>query len=404
MKNGFSVLLLLQLAYSNLYGQIDLQRRVNFDSDLASLNMHALMEIDEFNKQLRALDPVNYLVLIQGEIKIDADFNYQQRLTLKRLQTTREYLIAKGLDSNKIEMDCNGIISHETKGNIHSQLGEINIELKLIEAIKEPIIIARKKETRYGRQGTTVIFDDNAFAPYSASEIKIDINEAFDLGSLISYNWPTISKNGVCLSSAGSVYIKALMDSNEVQLINGKIRVEMPIRNELIEDELALWNSHSAVLFSGWEIDSNLTFKLDTESRNFVFETNKLGGYGVQFVNTTSPQLSLNALLPDQWIAKHLNTIHSKEFQISEMYLVDRSNIMMIKSEQINRHTGVFPACAFQSNSKILAFSWMGSELFMAHIPLSDAKYQPLFGRYILEKEDFKRINPSRKERILANL
>lgn len=404
MKTNIHIVSTLLLFGQAGYSQPSQVDTLYFDSDLSSLNMQALETLNAASTHLLRPNDKVYEVMILGYLNPEDESIYNQRLMLRRMQTTRQYLMAIGLDSGKIHIESS-FLDLVDSTNRSSQLGSntITVVTEWKDVAIAPVAAIMKK-IHYGKLGTKVTLDENAFAPYPLSDVDIEITEAFDIGSLLSHDWPTITTNGQCLSSAGSVFISAHSGAEEIEIRNGSAIVEIPLRKAFYHSNMALWVADSTINLKAWKSDSTIQLKMNNQLDGFTFVANQLGGYSIESIDTEPAALMLNPILPKKWLSNASRTIHSKGKPITDIYLINKSKLSMIKGHLQGTNAGKFPEYAFQAEADILAFSWTGFELYMAHVPLAQAKYQPLIGRYVLEERDFKRINPARKERILSKL
>lgn len=420
------IILLVFLSASHAVAQKVLLDTIHFDHNRASLKYQSLNTLDEVVAQAQGDDVKTFRIHITAHTDSTGDLNYNNRLSLKRAKTSVDYLVAKGIDSNLISIRPFGetipIRSNKTE---NGRQGNRRVEIRTV-IFERPQLVeenetdgAREEQAEIegfvmGDLGTQIFFDSNSFYPYCLDEIEVQVTEAFSPGALIQNNWPTHTSDGQMLASAGSINIQALYEGEAIEMSNGMMQVRIPA--DEFDPDMQLWVSNGDVAENGWDATDIELVEDENGGSYYTFSVSSTGYLNLDKIVQPDigldPKKLISAIIPDRWEEKRRHTIKSKDIDIATAYIVTNSGQTVLLGEALDAYNVQFDSGAFSHGAKLVAFTERGRNAYNGYArgyylvctDLDKLHYQPVWQRYVLERQDFRAVSNRTRDRILAKL
>ena len=247
MKNTFQILLwvcLCQLALAQ-----NQKETVLFDYDQFVLTDNAKAKLEEVVSKLN-LSQLQSVVL-NGNTDADGNSKYNITLSKNRANAVLNYLVSKGIPTEKIELKFEGEnkpVAENASDKGKQQNRRVEITFAFAEKEYENTIFSQlKKESQFftgksnevititGKEGTKITLPKNSLmkanGKYAIGKIEIELQEFYQKSEALAANLHTMS-DGIMLESGGMIFIKATSKGEELQLKKGaEMTLEMATKN-----------------------------------------------------------------------------------------------------------------------------------------------------------------------------
>lgn len=251
---------------------------VYFDSDQADLKSDEKMRIDQLMAD-QTLETIK--ITLVGHTDADGDDGYNVRLSKKRVNAVKEYLIGLGFDPEKIEIDYRGEkepvaeneqdagkaanrrVSIEWDWNDPSlnepveTFGDINDIYKTLGPESQSFTIINNRDTVLTlEQGTILMIPEGTFR---GKKVTLSVQEVYDYSDMVLANLGTTS-GGNLLETAGMINLDARDgNGNKVNIRKDKeVTIFFPNEGELNND-MQLFNGvhDDAINSQDWTVPRN---------------------------------------------------------------------------------------------------------------------------------------------------
>ncbi len=241
MKKKLFSTLLLALATLAMHASdsTTVRRTVYFDTDLSQLSDSARSGLDQLSSSLR--DAGEYSIYIYGAADVDGGDQYNQKLSERRAQTVRDYLLARNLKAR--ECASRGL-GRQGDQNSKAANRRVDIEIRMTRfaSISEltdalsagtdqyfTIDPAKAQEIRC-KDGTRIQIPAGAFRgadgrPVTGT-VRISVREALGMADFLTQDLSAVS-DGRLLESRGMVQVTATVDGRAVTL-GTPVQVALP--------------------------------------------------------------------------------------------------------------------------------------------------------------------------------
>lgn len=411
------ITLLVFLGIAPMHAQKVLLDTVHFDHDRASLNYLALSGLDAIAAATQTDAAQDFRIHIKAHTDSTGDVNYNNRLSLKRASTVRDYLVAKGIDSNLISLQPFGeLVPVSSNATENGRWSNRRVEIRTVIFEPEPTLAVAPEAAEpeleeepfdgyyYGAQGTQVYFDSNAFYPYRLEDVEVEIVEAMSAGSLIQNNWPTVTSDGRCLISAGSLQVLATVDGETVQPTNGAAQIRVPA--DSFDEDMQLWTADGDISANGWA-ENNADVEFDASGKAYyTFSATQLTAFNLDKLSdpVAAGQALAKAIIPKKAFEKRAYTVKSKDMPLTAAYIISNNGRTVVGGERVESNVLRFAPCALAEGGVMVAYYEYDDRVFLVRKPIGRIKNQRFWGRFILKRKDFQTVSPRKKERILAKL
>ena len=211
---------------------------VLFDYDRYILTADAQSKLDAVLSKMILSDLQS--VVLNGNTDADGNSNYNVTLSKNRANTVADYLITKGIPSEKIRRSFEGenkpVAENESNSGkqqnrrveITFTFAEKNYTNTVYEQFPKEIqpFTAKSNEviSITGKEGTVIRIPKNALVKsngkYAIGKIDIELQEFYKKSDILKANLHTMSE-GKMLESGGMIYIKATAKGETLQLKKG---------------------------------------------------------------------------------------------------------------------------------------------------------------------------------------
>ncbi|HOZ30403.1 MAG TPA: OmpA family protein [Bacteroidales bacterium] len=287
-----TALCIVLLSTSNIFAQIKSETIVLFDVNKFELKESQKLVIDSL---LNGITDKNYKICITG--RADSSGNIADNLVLSenRVRTVAEYLTQQGFDSARITYDFFG----ENQPLLNAQN---NPDLQLNRSVYMRVFspeaenqedtltsydLYRRFENDtiiYTSSGAQIVIFAGTFFPTKLADINFKITEVYSVCDLLFNNSSLQTDDGNCLTSAGMLYVKPMLDTVELTPGgNRKIIYKIPIElGKEFDKEMKIYveefNKKGEKVWR--KIDSKISTE-DTGQRFYVFELSSFGGINI---------------------------------------------------------------------------------------------------------------------------
>jgi len=218
--------------------KLNTQESVLFDYDQFILTNNAKAKLDAVISRI----DIAQLQSVELNGNTDADGNSKYNLTLSknRANEVLNYLVAKGIPTEKIRLRFDGEnkpVAENASENGKQQNRRVEITFAFTEKEYTNTIFSQlEKESQFftgksnevitvkGKEGTEITIPKNALikanGKYALGKIDIELKEFYKKSDVIGANLHTMS-NGIMLESGGMIYVKASSKGEELQLKKG---------------------------------------------------------------------------------------------------------------------------------------------------------------------------------------
>ncbi|NNT70881.1 OmpA family protein [Flavobacterium sp. IMCC34852] len=248
MKNTILIVLLV-CGWAQFATAQNQKETVLFDYDQFVLTANAKAKLEEVVSKLDLAQLQT--VVLNGNTDADGDSKYNITLSKNRANEVLNYLVAKGISAEKIELKFEG--ENKPVAENASDKGKQQnrrVEITFVFAEKEytnTIFNLLKKESQFftgksnevititGKEGTKITIPKNSLmkpnGKYAIGKIDIELQEFYQKSDAVAANLHTMS-DGIMLESGGMIYIKATSKGEELQLKKGaEMTIEMASKN-----------------------------------------------------------------------------------------------------------------------------------------------------------------------------
>jgi len=237
MKTLVPFFLLLNCLSFSIQAQ-NQKETVLFDYDRYILTADAQSKLDAVLSKMILSDLQS--VVLNGNTDADGNSNYNVTLSKNRANTVADYLITKGIPSEKIRRSFEGenkpVAENESNSGkqqnrrveITFTFAEKNYTNTVYEQFPKEIqpFTAKSNEviSITGKEGTVIRIPKNALVKsngkYAVGKIDIELQEFYKKSDVLKANLHTMS-DGKMLESGGMIYIKATAKGETLQLKKG---------------------------------------------------------------------------------------------------------------------------------------------------------------------------------------
>ncbi len=244
MKKKLFSTLLLALATLAMHASdsTTVRRTVYFDTDISQLSDSARSGLDQLAAGLR--DAGEYSIYIYGAADVDGGDQYNQKLSERRAQTVRDYLLARNLKArecasrglgrqgDQATKAGNRRVDVEVRLTRYGSMDELTDALSAGTDQYFTIDPAKAQEIRC-KDGTKIEIPAGAFRGADgrpiAGAVRINVREALGMAQYLTQDLSAVS-DGRMLESRGMIYVSATADGRPVTL-GSEMTVALPARD-----------------------------------------------------------------------------------------------------------------------------------------------------------------------------
>ncbi len=365
------------------------RKLVFFELNQYKLSSESKLLLDSLAAELSGKE---YSLRLIGHADSLGESDANLKLSVQRTREVTVYLLSRGLDSIKIKQEFVGewrpLFQYDS-----TSFGNKNRCVEVISScyctpinskINESVPLTSKFEndtTIRCRNGTEIIIPAGAFYPRRLSEITFNVKEEFTICEILKGTSTFETDDGNCLSSAGMIYIKPMLDTVEIQ----------PNKGQLVTIKIPLWGGrpdplmkvYFAVIDSlGKKVwkpqESELTYE-NVGTQYYVFRVDTLIGFNLDKLMGIKCQ-------------KNGPQIKVKGFKDVEVYQVYPNEVYLSrgqwnKKQKVYVIDSVIPA----KNPEliVMAFDKKG-KAFVAKGPLLKLEFNKRKKYYLVNKDYFK--------------
>ncbi|MDD3740106.1 MAG: OmpA family protein [Bacteroidales bacterium] len=287
-----TALCIVLLSTSNIFAQIKSEAIVLFDIDKFELKTSQKQVIDSL---LSGINNKNYKICLSGRADSSGNISDNLILSENRVKTVADYLNAQGFESDRITYDYFG----ENRPLLNA---DNSVDLQLNRSVHMRVYIpeiATKQDTLtsydlyrqfendtiiYTNGGAQIIIFAGTFFPTKISDIDFKITEVYSVCDLLNNNSSLQTDDGNCLTSAGMLYVKPMLDTVELTPGgNRKIIYKIPIESgKEFDEEMKIYVEE--LNKKGEKVWRKIDSKMSTEDKGqrfYVFELNSFGGINI---------------------------------------------------------------------------------------------------------------------------
>lgn len=362
-------------------------------------------------------------ITLKGHTDSIGGFDYNDRLSEKRVAAVKNYLVSCGLDRNCISTGYYGenkpVVSNSDEDN-----RKLNRRVEII-ARYEPVIASVEyvieeapevvKKEREPENFQTVVRDNNGveiivnpgtFSPFKDSDVSISIKSALTIGDAIEKGWYTSTYGGGCLSTGGMISVTAYYNGKEVQP-NGTIPVKIRIPTGDINKAMQVYRMYEDTTGnSGWDL-SSLELGFDEFGNKFYeFETTMLSEYNIDKMLKTLPLNDLPPVLSEA--VRNMDDegllVRNRRYNCTKSLLVSRKESMIVGGKHLKQGSYAFIPCSVRPDVEYIAVFRKGDRTYMVRKPLEEIAYRPGRKSFVVRSRDYERVSNRKVKEMFASL
>lgn len=280
------------LSSSNVFAQPKSEAIVLFDINKFELKESQKLVIDSLLSQIT---DKKYKICLTG--RADSSGNIADNLILSenRVRTIAEYLINQGFDSERITYDFFGenrpLLNADNSPDLQlNRSVYMRVFIPEDENIQDTLTsydLYRQFENDtiiYTPGGAQIIIFAGTFFPTKLADIDFRITEVYSVCDLLHNNSSLQTDDGNCLTSAGMLSVKPMLDTVELTPGgNRRIIYKIPIETgKEFDKEMKIYieelNKKGQKVWK--QIDSKISIE-DNGQRFYVFDLNVFGGINI---------------------------------------------------------------------------------------------------------------------------
>lgn len=383
--------------------QREIKQVIHFDTDRFKLDVQAQSKLDKLIKQISKEDVL--AVSLSGHTDSDASDAYNERLAANRSASVLAYLAANGVNPDKIEASSFGE-ANPTASNMNemgkrrnrrvvisvSLAPEVIPEPQVEIVVEEPAPVGIKRDTFYGAQGTRVIVEEGTFA--KDARVEIEMEEIFDVQSMLAKQVLTQDHQGNCLVSAGMVLFTVKVNGREVDPVGRKqMVVQIPVVNGSYDPEMNIYEVNSEESeFKDWRLTDIKQEKITDDKTTddyYQYRTRVLSGVNLDKLMALGGALRKNG---------DLKTSRTKDAQV---FLVFPNTNSVLKCDRAGRKRYWFPGCIPDpKDAQVVVLGKFKEQDVEGAREIPKTRYSRLRQKYIFKRKYFKR-TPKESMKIL---
>lgn len=338
MKSIFRILVLVCCAVFGANAQSK-NETILFDYGKYDLTAESKSKLDAISSKLD-LDKLKTITLY-GNTDADGSSGYNVELSKNRSKIVSDYLVTKGIQSNKIKQIFDGENKPVAQNSIESGKQK-NRRVELVfefEDKESDNTIFDKIETATqnfegksnqeivitGKEGTKIKIPRNSLikanGKYAVGKIKIELKEFYKKSDMVLANLHTMSDKAM-LESGGMIYITATNNGEKLQLKkNSKMMIEFASKNN--KNDMQVFYGHP----KGKEIDWNTNEENVNAQEG---DDTEAGGY-MMFVRSNR-----NGVVSDTLITRETRNFKRDSVNVKQISTLDKTVLASGKLGWIN--------------------------------------------------------------------
>jgi len=393
-----SVLCLLLSFSTTLFSQTKSEAIVLFDVDKYELKVSQKQVIDSL---LKGIDNKNYKICLTGRTDSTGNISDNLILSENRVKTIVEYLNNQGFDSTRITYDYFGenrpLLSADNSVDLQlNRSVHLRVYIPEIKNIRDTLTsyeLYRNFENDtviYTPGGAQIVFYAGTFFPTRMADIDFRITEVYSVCEILHSDSGLQTTDGNCLTSAGMIYVKPMLDTVELTPGgNRKIVFKIPIEaSKEYDKEMKIYleelNSKGEKVWK--PVEGKISYE-NSGQRFYVFEVDQLGGINIDkpvgvMCQKEGPKIKVKGFKTADVCQTYPEELYLSRAQKRKGKLYQLDEVVLDKNPQLT----------------ILAYNKNG-RAFIAEGKLTELKFHKSSGVFKVPRRNFKLLPISDSEK-----
>lgn len=382
------------LLSSFLFAQTKSEAIVLFDVDKYVLKDSQKQVIDSL---LSGINNKNYKICLTGRADSSGNISDNLILSENRVKTVADYLNAQGFEAERITYDYFGenrpllsadnVVDLQLNRSVHMRVYIPEIESKQDTLTSYDLYRKFENDTViYTAGGAEILFYAGTFFPTKMADIDFRITEVYSICDILHNSSSLQTDDGNCLTSAGMIYVKPMLDTVELKPGgNRKIVFKIPIEEgkDYDKDMKIYLEETNAKGEKVWKKIEGDIYCENSGQKFYVFSVNDLGGINIDkpvgvLCQKEGPQIKVRGFKTADVCQTYPGEMYLSRAQKRKAKLYQLDEVVLDKDPQLT----------------VLAYNKKG-RAFIAEGELTKLRFRKSGDIYIVPRRYFKPVPPS---------